>query len=153
MSKRKRKQILVPRAFQVRFLVASFLYQLVIVGVFVSAIFIGPVLRMDDAKLSPEEAWQAGAEFLALNDHVWPALAIACVLMLMHALLFSHRIAGPLHRFRRIFKEVGDGNLLVSTRIRRRDLLHQEADGLGEMVRALRTRLSTIRQHHRARAR
>jgi len=147
MPKRKRKQVLVPRAFQIRFLLTSFLYQLIIVGVFVAALFIPPVLRIDDGNMSPEEAWQAGAAFLALHDHVWPALAIACALMLVHALLFSHRIAGPLYRFRNIFKEVGSGNLLVSTRIRQRDLLLQEADSLGEMVQNLRTKLSAMRQH------
>lgn len=147
MPKPKRKQLLLPGAFQTRFIVTSFLYQVVIVVVFVSALFLPSVLRIDDTAISPEEAWQTGIELLALHNHVWPALAIACVLMLMHALVFSHRIAGPLSRFGHIFKEVGNGNLLVSAKIRRRDLLPHEAECLGEMVRALHGKIAALQQH------
>jgi methyl-accepting chemotaxis protein len=148
MAAFKRKQYLLPGTFQINFIIASFVYQLVIVGVFVLMLFLPVGLQVDDATLSAEEGWRAGIEFLVLHQYVWPALAVASVLMLVHALFFSHRIAGPLYRFRTVFEEVGRGNLLVSTKIRRNDLLREEADCLGQMVDSLRSKIVSIQDHH-----
>ena len=73
---------------------------------------------------------------------------VVSVLLLVHGVFFSHRIAGPLYRFRRIFQSVASGDLTVRTSIRKADYLHVEAQCLGEMVDALREKIGRIEAHH-----
>jgi methyl-accepting chemotaxis protein len=79
-----------------------------------------------------------------LHDSIWPAFPIALTLIVLHSVFFSHRIAGPLYRFRSVFKSISQGDLTVTTSIRKRDYLQQEAGSLGEMVGELRSKLTRI---------
>jgi len=65
----------------------------------------------------------------------------------VHSILTSHRIVGPLYRFRVVFSEVKAGNLVPWVGLRRRDLLIKEADALNEMLVSLRDRVSRIAAH------
>ena len=57
---------------------------------------------------------------------------------------FTHRIAGPLYRFRRIFQSVANGDLTVRTSIRKR-LSACRSPGVWEkMVSALREKIGRI---------
>ena len=60
----------------------------------------------------PEGAELAN-QFLSLHERVWPAMLVALLLLGFHLVFFSHRIAGPLYRWRRLFSEVGAGNCWV----------------------------------------
>ena len=72
-------------------------------------------------------------------------VVINCARSIFYA---SHRIAGPLYRFRRIFHSVASGDLTVRTSIRKSDYLHAEAQCLEEMVSALREKIGRIEAHH-----
>ncbi|HNV25299.1 MAG TPA: methyl-accepting chemotaxis protein, partial [Nitrospira sp.] len=78
----------------------------------------------------------------------WPAVAVVSLLLIVHGIFFTHRIAGPLYRFRRIFQSVASGDLTVRTSIRKSDYLHVEAQCLGDMVNALREKIGRIEAHH-----
>lgn len=56
-------------------------------------------------------------------------------------LVMSHRIAGPLHRFQQVFREVAHGRLTTTVRLRDRDYLKPEAADLDAMIRSLRERI------------
>jgi methyl-accepting chemotaxis protein len=145
---RRKKTHLLRDAFQYRIIAVSLFYQLVVTMTFAAALFVPTMMQLDGSSLSSAEAQQAAIEFLVLHKRVWPALLVAIAVLAAHAVLFSHRIAGPLYRFRTIFKAVTEGNLTVFTSIRKGDYLQREAECLRVMVVSLHTKVVEIETRH-----
>lgn len=130
---------------QPRFLAVSVAHQSLVFLTFATALFIPLMVKLHDTPLSSPEAGAIGYQFTVLHDSVWPAFPIALLLILVHSVFFSHRIAGPLYRFRNVFKAIAQGDLTVQTKIRDHDYLQQEAEGLEHMVVELRSKLAEIK--------
>lgn len=122
----KRRRFLVDR-FQYRLLGIAFLHFLAILLIFAAAAFFA-------------------REFLPLHARLWPPLIAALVLLALNSVLVSHRIAGPLYQFRRIFNHIAQGNLAVRARIRKTDYLRKDADSINEMIATLETRTTSIKE-------
>jgi methyl-accepting chemotaxis protein len=133
---------------QPRFLGLSFCYVVVVIAAVAGALFVPLMLELNHLPISSVEAQRVADQFELLHSRFWPVVAVVCVLLLVHGVFFSHRIAGPLYRFRRIFQSVASGDLTVRTSIRKADYLHVEAQCLGEMVDALREKIGRIEAHH-----
>jgi len=142
----RRRRILIG-AFQYRLLKANLAYFATIVLVFAVVVFLPLALQIrSSSTLSPVRAEELADGFLFLHARLWPALFVVLVLLAYHSVLISHRIAGPLYRFRSIFRAVAEGDLLVWVRLRPTDYLTQEADLLNEMIGALRQKISGIEE-------
>ncbi len=144
MGKRpyKRRQILVDR-FQYRLVLINLLYFLTILLIFSAALFLPLIIQIESSTpLSEQEA--VATQFLALHARVWPALLLAFLLLAIHSIIVSHRIAGPLLRFRNTFRAIGTGDLSMRETIRKHDYLGNEADILNEMIAGLRTKIKDI---------
>jgi len=129
---------------QPRFLAVNVVHQGLVFLTFAGSLFVPLMIKLHNTPLSSPEAGDIGYQFTVLHDSIWPAFPIALVLIAIHSVFFSHRIAGPLYRFRNVFKAIGQGDLTVTAKIRKRDYLQQEAGSLGEMVGELRSKLTTI---------
>lgn len=141
---RRRRQYFLKDTLQFRLVAVSFVYQLLILLVFAGAIFVPVGLQLEGPILSSSQFQEAAAQFLVLHRRVWPPLIITLVLLTLHSVFFSHRIAGPLYRFHTVYKAVARGELTVRTGIRKRDFLQKEADALREMVDALRAKIGDV---------
>ncbi len=137
-----RKKILIDR-LQYKLLGIHLLHLTCIILLFLIAIFFPVILALYGGS-SPEQAEQASAEFLGLHKRIWPAVPVALILISMHSILISHRIAGPLYRFRKVFEAVGRGDLSIRAVIRNKDYLGQEADSLNRMIDGLEARIRSI---------
>ena len=133
---------------QPRFLGLSFCYVVVVIAAVAGALFVPLMLELNHLPISSVEAQRVADQFELLHSRFWPVVAVVSVLLLVHGVFFSRRIAGPLYRFRRIFQSVASGDLTVRTSIRKADYLHVEAQCLGEMVDALREKIGRIEAHH-----
>lgn len=56
-------------------------------------------------------------------------------------LIVSHKIAGPLYRFKQSFKELARGNFSNQVRLRKDDQLHEVATEFNQMINAVRTQV------------
>jgi len=56
-------------------------------------------------------------------------------------ILYSHRTAGPLYHFRRVFEQIRDGNLNARVRLRPNDDFKEVAQSFNEMMDKLNQRL------------
>jgi methyl-accepting chemotaxis protein len=65
-------------------------------------------------------------------------LALMVVLIGMLGIYFTHKVAGPVHKMKRLLKQVGEGSLHVDARLRRGDELQDFFDAFTEMVASLR---------------
>jgi methyl-accepting chemotaxis protein len=133
---------------QPRFLGLSCCYVMVIIVAVSAALFLPLMIQLDHLPVSSPEAQRVADQFELLHSRFWPVVAVVSLLLLVHGVFFSHRIAGPLYRFRLIFQSVASGDLTVRTSIRKADYLHVEAQCLGEMVDALREKIGRIEAHH-----
>ena len=133
---------------QPRFLTLSLVYVAVVIAAVSAALFVPLMLELDHLPLSSAEAQRVADQFELLHSRFWPVVVVVSLLLVVHGVFFSHRIAGPLYRFRRIFQSVANGDLTVRTSIRKSDYLHAEAQCLGEMVSALREKIGRIEAHH-----
>jgi len=142
----RRRSYIVNKPLQYRFLAIILIYCLTIVFFLAVFLFVPDIIRMQDESLSLEARAGAANKILTLHARVWPAvIAIICVAG-FHSFRSFHRLIGPLHRFRSVFEQVGNGNLSFTVRIREKDYLHQEEAALNEMLGMITARVRTIQE-------
>lgn len=143
---RKRRRLLIDR-LQHRLLLFAALYMAGVAVIFLLVIFLPPALELRDPALSVARRRDVATELIGIHRRLWPALAVAASAVLLHVLLTSHRIAGPLYRIRTVLAAVTRGDLSVHTGIRAHDYLTNEARVLTETVDSLRRQVEVLREH------
>lgn len=138
----KRRRILIDR-LQWKLLAITLVYLAATAVMFAATMFAPLIWELQSNEPGVEQATVA-TEFLALHQRFWPALIVTFAALSLHSVFTSHRIVGPLYRFRVIFAEVAAGNLVPWTSLRRRDFLVPEAQALNDMVVSLRDHISRI---------
>ena len=76
---------------------------------------------------------------------VFPLVA-TFVCMCLHAVIFTHRIAGPVHRFKELLDRVRGGDLATDVHLRKNDYFQDLCDDLNGMIEQLRGDLITFRK-------
>ena len=143
----KRRHILI-ESYQYRLLFINLLYFCIILLIFAAALFLPLILKLRSGSASIIEQGELAGQFLALHARVWPAMLVVFVLLALHSILVSHRIAGPLYRFRKVFGVVARGDLSVRANLRKGDYLGKESESLNEMIASLRAKIESIQSHH-----
>jgi hypothetical protein len=119
-------------------LLADFLVQLLAFAiVLIVAVFLPPILVLGEEGAEPSRLLRAARQMLVLHDVFWPALGAAVVLVTLLAVRTSHRIAGPLFRFRRVYEALLRGENPGPVRLRRGDYLKPEAEFLERVARSV----------------
>jgi methyl-accepting chemotaxis protein len=137
------RKILVDQ-FQMRFVGVALCHFILIVMIFVVVLFAPIVIRLQSGDISSPAVQAAAHEFLALHENLWIPLAGAMLLLILHNILLTHRVAGPLYRFRRHLKAIGEGDLSTSIVFRKHDYLAKEAIAANEMVESLRDNIVRV---------
>jgi methyl-accepting chemotaxis protein len=83
---------------------------------------------------------------LWLHDRLWWIVAACAVIVAGSAVKLSHRIAGPLVRYKRNLRLLADGKLPAPLRTRRGDYLKQEVACLNAAVAGVGARVEAIRR-------
>ena len=139
----KRRHLIVDR-FQYRLIAISVAHFGLVLLVFLVALILPLMLRLDDPSATYFEKNQVADVLLFFNEQLWLPLAAVFLLLTVHSLFVSHRIAGPLYRFKMVFKALADGDLAVRANIRKHDYLHPHAKALNEMIEALETQIRDL---------
>jgi methyl-accepting chemotaxis protein len=143
-----KRRILVNR-FQYRLIFGNLLYLLAVVLAFMVVLFAPVVATLADGSVSLSQREVAAHQLLALHERVWFAIPVLIALCVLHSTLISHRIAGPLHRFKQIFAKLAEGDLSMDINVRRHDYLRHEAEMMGDMVREMGERVRAIQHDHK----
>ena len=136
----KRRRLIVDR-FQYRLIAISAVHFGLVLLVFLVAMMLPLMLRLDDPSTTYFEKQQVADVLLFFNEQLWLPLGAVFLLLTVHSLFVSHRIAGPLYRFRMVFKALAEGDLAIRANIRKHDYLHPHARALNEMIEALETKI------------
>jgi methyl-accepting chemotaxis protein len=90
-----------------------------------------------DKALSDQQARLIHGQQLMIESLVG-GLALMVVLIGLLGIYFTHKVAGPIFKMKRLLKQVGDGHLHVDARLRRGDELIDFFDAFTQMVQGLR---------------
>ena len=72
-------------------------------------------------------------------------LALLAIATIIITLFISHRIAGPMFRFEKELKEIGEGNLTKKVFLRKKDQAEELADSINAMTASLHGKVIHIR--------
>jgi len=134
-NRRKLRNILIDKDLQLRFVVSSLLFMLFTVVVAFAVIFLPLIKEMFSA--DSEIQYRAARDFLVLIKRLVPTVLVLVFLFAFYLLVVTHRIFGPLMKFRRTFTLIGTGNLRDTITIRKGDYLFRECDSVNEMIDSL----------------
>jgi hypothetical protein len=81
----------------------------------------------------------AAAEFLVLHMRLWPAALLSFAGIFVYAILFSHRIAGPVYRINAVLRALIDDRDPPVVKFRDGDHFHPTATLLGELSEKMRS--------------
>ena len=139
----RRKNVYIDKDFQTRFILKFCAL------VFVGAGFTIAFLYLLSLQSTTVSFVQAKVKVMTTADFLLPVL-IQTVLIVMGfvslasigvTLIVSHKIAGPLFRFKQTFKELAGGNFSNQVRLRNGDQLVEVAGDFNQMITAVRARL------------
>ena len=142
----RRRSYIVNKPLQYRFLAIILIYCLTIVLFLAVFLFVPDIIRMQDKNLSLEARAGAANKILTLHARVWPAVIAIIAVAAFHSFRSFHRLIGPLHRFRSVFEQVGNGDMSFTVQIREKDYLHQEEAALNEMLEMVAGKVRTIQE-------
>jgi methyl-accepting chemotaxis protein len=143
MARYKRRKFLVNKA-QYRLLAFNLLYFLLFMGSVSAVLWIPLVLDLQSSTTTPAARAEAARLFLYLHARILPVGLVLAVVSTLHSILVSHRIVGPLVRFKYVFERLAEGRLGEQIHLRDRDYLHEEAETLNQMTRQLASRVEHV---------
>ncbi|MBK9796711.1 MAG: hypothetical protein IPP58_09470 [Holophagaceae bacterium] len=146
-SKKHRRIVLIDTRFQLGMAGAFILLQLLLTGLFAVALYL-----FMDSELKAGLA-SAHAAYRSLDQMLLPLvlvlagfnLALSTALVTGFVVILSHRIAGPLHRFRIVMEELAERRLPEDARIRPKDQLGVLSESTGRALDTLQADLTTLR--------
>lgn len=141
MRKFRRRRLLVD-GFQGRLLLVSLIHFGAILLTFAGALFLPLVAELGNDATSWDQKQVASIQFLALHARLWPSILVLFALLAIHSITVSHRVAGPLYQFRKVFRSIAGGDLCLRVAIRKNDYLTKEANDINEMISSLRGHIS-----------
>lgn len=143
--KLRRKRYLIDKKLQLGLLVYNVVYFLIIVSVIGVGLFLPLVIELSDGNLDIMQQGVVADKILYLHSRLGPGLLVIFLVFAVHSVLVSHKIAGPLYRFRATFQQVAEGDLSKVIGIRKGDFLLNEQAKIEEMISALRAKLSIVK--------
>jgi methyl-accepting chemotaxis protein len=133
--------------FQVRLAAAAVAHFAIVVVVLLAVLYGGALVDLVAGDSASWRGRAAAYDLRLLAGRAWLPLLGTVILLVLHNVLISHKIAGPLYRFRRYFKKVGEGDLRRPMEVRSRDYLRGDAEVISAMVESLRNRVALAAEH------
>ena len=116
MPQVKRRRLLVS-SFQYRLILYQVVYSfLVLAVVFIAGI--APLMRrIGDPALPLESRAEQAEALLLFHENVLPVIVPVFFVLIFHSVKVSHRIAGPIYRFRAVLTALGRGEFAQRVRL------------------------------------
>jgi len=147
VSKRHLKNYLISRHDQLRIALITLLYMSIIVMLTAGIVmypFLSDLFFSEDLKVQ----YRASQAFLLLLNRLLPAVVIIFILVVLHQILITHRIWGPLVNVTNTIKMVGKGDFTRKVSLRKNDYLENECRQINEMIEGLSSHISNIKENH-----
>lgn len=142
----RRRKFIINKDLQFSLLTISIFYLLLFLVVIGSILFVPVMIELDRVDYASDQAVQAASKILYMHSKFWPAVILALIVIGLHSIRTSHKIAGPLYRFDRLFERMKEGNLPQKVTLRKGDYLINEMKLINEMLESLKIRVQEIKE-------
>jgi methyl-accepting chemotaxis protein len=132
----RRKQHFIKKGFQLNFSV-RFLALIIIEAVLLAGIFWYVSLNTLTTSYQGAQLRIENTSSFFFPSMMYPVLVVigvVCIIGIVGLIFISHKIAGPLYRFEKSLKEIGEGNLTCRVALRQKDQLSGMADALNNFT-------------------
>jgi methyl-accepting chemotaxis protein len=133
MKKYKRKQYLVDRSFQFKYL-ALIICLLSIHTITVLAAVFGPTAYTLYSNATIEQKNEAAKSMLLLHSTIWPWIIAVMALFGLLSIFITHKTAGPLYRILSDLKDIEDGDYSARINLRKGDELTELSAQLNILI-------------------
>jgi methyl-accepting chemotaxis protein len=140
----RRKKYLVDKGLQLRFVWMNLSYAALLLIAMAVSLFAPLIFQMNNLDARSAEASDAAVSLLYLHDRFWLPVVLTLILVTAHSLKTTHRVAGPLFRFRSVFASIEAGILPKPVKLRKNDYLDTELNAINRMLESLRLQVSEI---------
>ncbi len=142
----RRRKFIINKDLQYSLLIISFFYLLLFLVVVGSILFVPLMIELDQADYYSDQAFQAANKILYLHAKFWPAVLLALLVIALHSIRTSHKIAGPLYRLNVLFEAIKEGNLPQPIKLRKGDYLLKEVELFNQMLESLQVNVKEIQE-------
>lgn len=144
----RRRRVVVDRTFQQSLCLHGLALVSFVLAVVTLGIFLPLVWQLGAARSGQDVSADSAIVMLYMHERFWGIALVSFVFVVARILQVSHRIAGPLVRYKRNLRLLAAGSLPPPLRTRRRDYLKEEVACLNDAVAGVRSRLEGIRAAH-----
>ena len=148
VAKIKRRQYFVQKQFQFKFILKFCI--VVLIGIIISTglLFLFSMNTLtssfEQSRLVIKNTAFAIIPSVFLSNLI--ALALITLVTIIVTLIISNKLAGPLFRFQKELKEIGEGNLTQEIKLRKNDQITAIADSLNQMRAGLKNNILSIKE-------
>ena len=150
MKRARRHKYLIDGKLQLRLTAVALAYVAFYIVMMIAAIFVPLIFELRAADPNSHQAYLLAKNFIYLHGHIWPIVLLVMAIVCLHSLWFTHKVAGPLYRFRQIFLAIADGKVPGQQRLRKRDYLQPEMKLINKMLWGLREKEANLRDTQKA---
>jgi methyl-accepting chemotaxis protein len=144
----KRRIVLIDPRFQLRMAASFILLQVLLTALFAAGLYI-----FMDSELHADLA-SAHASYKSLSQMLLPivltlavfSVTLSIILSSVFVVLISHKIAGPMYRFRTVLESLSHRRFEAHTRIRPDDQLGELAISLDKAIKTVKTDIHELHQ-------
>ncbi len=129
-NRRYRKYI--DRPFQGRIAVTVVINAMMYMFLLALFLFVPLAYRIDHETVS-SEMMSVGKDFITLHEHFWPAIFVLLILVAFQSIRLSHRIAGPIYRFKLAIQSMKKRDFSQKITLRKKDFLVDLMKEINEM--------------------
>ena len=136
--------MLINKQVQTRIMVINFLSMLVIVLINTAIMLSSSLCNI----YYPDESiwWQAIDLYALSSESLVLSMAAVFILAVVSQMFISHKICGPLVNFTSSYKRMAKGDLTRKIRLRKHDLLTNEANQFNEMLSQLSVHIEVLKK-------
>lgn len=147
-NNRKIKNYMIMKEVQLKIAITNLVYMLLLLAVIVLTI-LSPLYLDIFQSIELCNQYFSAKMFIVLLERLAYSLVILLILAFIHQIIITHKLCGPLVNFRNTFKKISEGDLTRKIFLRRHDFLQNEARHVNEMVDALSSFVSKIKNENR----
>lgn len=141
----KRRRLLIDKT-QYKLLGVYLVHFIAVLVIVFSALVVVFTRQLETSSLTAFQRQEVAAKIMWFYGQMWPFMWGIFMLLFIHSVYVTHKIAGPLYRIREVLKMVKRGNLTAKVQLRSGDYLRTEEQVVNEAIQSIHDKIEGLRE-------